>query len=40
MSSADVDEVTAMKRSRSMRPAPDLPKSAMAVAGEERPAPF
>lgn len=40
MSSAEVEEVTAMKRRRSMSAAPPLPRSAMAVAGDERPAPF
>lgn len=40
ISSAEVEEVTAMKRRRSMSAAPPLPRSAIAVAGEERPAPF
>lgn len=40
ISSADVDDVTAMKRRSSIRPAPPLPSRVMAVAGEERPAPL
>ena len=40
ISSAEVDEVTAMKSRMSMSTAPPLPSRAMAVAGDERPAPF
>ncbi len=40
ISSAEVELVTAMNRRRSMSAAPPVPRRAMAVAGEESPAPF
>lgn len=40
ISSALVLEVTAMKRSSNIRPDPDFPSDAIAVAGALSPAPF
>ena len=40
ISSALVDDVTAMKSSISIKIAPPWPRSVIAVAGDDRPAPF
>ena len=40
MSSAEVEDVTAMNSRSNINAAPLLPRRAMAVAGEESPAPF
>jgi len=40
MSSAEVLDVTAMNSSSNINPAPPFPRSVMAVAGDDRPAPF